>query len=198
VKPAGLILAAGASRRLGRTKALLTLSGETFVDRLIRMMAPQVSELVVVLGFHEARVREEAKRLAEATVVVNPAPEGGQLSSMQCGLRAIRPEAQGVLFTPVDYAGVREDTVVAVVKAWMESRAPVTAPRFQGKRGHPVCIGWDLAREILSLPVEGQARDVIRRHGAEAQHLEVDDPAVLMDVDMQGDYEALKAVVERV
>ncbi|MCP5113563.1 MAG: NTP transferase domain-containing protein, partial [bacterium] len=109
---AGLILAGGASRRMGEPKALLDIWGETFVDRLIRVLGAHCDPVVVVLGHEAERVRAGVERAAE--FVINPAPGRGQLSSMQCGLRAVPGECDGVMFTPVDYPAVKESTVAAV------------------------------------------------------------------------------------
>ena len=84
---AGVILAAGASSRMGQPKALLEYKGETFLHRLAGMLDEVCGRVVVVLGYDAERVRAAVPAGAETTV--NPAPERGMLSSLQCGLRAV-------------------------------------------------------------------------------------------------------------
>ena len=85
---AGIILSAGASRRMGTPKALLQLNDETFLDRLIRLFSEVCSPVIVVLGDQADQIRSGIRRGSEARFVVNPDPERGMLSSLQCGLRS--------------------------------------------------------------------------------------------------------------
>jgi molybdenum cofactor cytidylyltransferase len=98
---------------------------------------------------------------------------------MQCGLRAVPPGARGVLFTLVDHPNVAD----ATVRALLETGAPLAIPRYQGRRGHPIWFSRDLIAEFLALDIASTARDVVDRHAAEIHYLEVDDPAILDDVD---------------
>src|SRR4029079_18049295 len=81
---AGIILAAGASSRMGTPKALLDYRGETFVGRLVRVLQTTCNPVIVVLGYHADALR--AGIPAGAQVVVNPDPSRGQLSSLQTAL----------------------------------------------------------------------------------------------------------------
>src|SRR5205823_11404117 len=93
---AGLILAAGESRRMGSPKALLQYREETFLDTLIGRFQARCPEVIVVLGAGAATIRAGVVRPARFVVNLNwPA---GMTSSLQCGLRAVPPEAEGVLF----------------------------------------------------------------------------------------------------
>lgn len=180
---AGIILAAGASRRMGVRKALLLYQGETFLDRLIGLLAAECSPVLVVLDPAGDAVRARLSREAQAQFVVNPDPARGQFSSLQCALRALPEEAEGFLFTPVDHPAVMPATLAALVTAFRGTGAPVVAPRYQGCGGHPVCCSRELAAEMLAEPPHSQARAVIRRHAAHIHHLDVEDPGVLEDVD---------------
>jgi CTP:molybdopterin cytidylyltransferase MocA len=187
VNLAGIILAAGHSRRMGSPKALLTFEGETFADRLARLFCEHCTDVIVVTGAHAISVAPPAR------TVFNPDFELGQLTSLQCGLRAAG-QVDGVMFTPVDCPGVRPETVSAVVNAYRERQAPITAPAYHGYHGHPVCVSPLLIRELLSLPPGAQARDVIRAHREQAVYLDVDDPLVIYDVDDSAAYEGLRQV----
>lgn len=165
---------------MGSPKALLRYRGETFVDCLIRAFA-SCDQTIVVLGHDSHRVREGIAR--PATFVVNPHPEDGQLTSLQCGLRAAA-DAGAVFFTPVDYPAIQASTI--------ESLAPFAGsfamPRYQGRRGHPVLIGRDLIEELLACHTS--ARDVIRSHTP--LYADVDDAGILEDVDDPAAYRRLQ------
>src|SRR5262249_43926287 len=138
---AGLILAAGESRRMGFPKALLELRGETFLDGLIRTFGAHCSPVVAVLGAEAPRIRAGLRAAGSAMIVENPDWRLGQLTSMQCGLRAAPPEARGVLFTLVDHPNVRSATVAELVR----QDAPLAIPRYAGRRGHPLYFSRELA-----------------------------------------------------
>jgi molybdenum cofactor cytidylyltransferase len=198
---ASIILAAGASSRMGTPKALLDYRGETFLDRLIRVMSSVTNPVIVVLGYHAAAIRASIHR--HATFVVNPEPERGQLSSLQTGLAALPSSklpanAEGFAFIPTDCPAVREDTVARLAAAFAQ-RDPETLfliPRYAfpgtpGKRGHPVFAAPSIAEELLALPADGKASDVVHRHVPRTQYVDVDDPGILTDIDDREGYRKL-------
>jgi CTP:molybdopterin cytidylyltransferase MocA len=132
----GLILAAGESRRMGSPKALLEYRGETFLDRLIGLFARRCSPVIAVLGAEREMVRAGLRRAGDAELVENPDFHLGQLTSMQCGLRAVPAEADGVLFTLVDHPAVMPATIDALLGALQDSgaTAPLRIPRCEVAR----------------------------------------------------------------
>ena len=180
---AGIILAAGESRRMGFPKPLLQLDGKSFLARASEALLTVCDPVIVVLGHHAGRVLEEARRLPGVVCVRNPEPDRGMLSSLQCGLRAVPDEAFGVMFLPVDYPLLRPASVERLGAAFGEGAGRVWIPTCGGRHGHPVCIARELAREIFMLPEDGQPRDVIHAHRNETRYIEVGDPGILRDAD---------------
>jgi molybdenum cofactor cytidylyltransferase len=183
---AGLILAAGESRRMGSPKALLRYRGQTFLDTLIGRFRARCPEVIVVLGAGAGAIQAGAVR--PARFVVNPNWLAGMTTSLQCGLRAVPAEAEGVLFTLVDHPAVSPATVDALLAP--PGRAGETAgaalirvPRYQGRRGHPIWFSRELIAELLALPETASARDTVRGHAAETEFLDADDPGILADID---------------
>jgi len=189
---AGIILAAGASSRMGTPKALLDYRGETFVGRLVRVLGTSCNPVIVVLGYHTDVIRQQVP--ATATIVINPDPDRGQLSSLQTGLAALPTEAGGFAFIPVDSPAVLEDTVAKLAAAF-ERRAPSTLfviTRQAGKRGHPVMATRSIAAELLALPSTAEAREVVHAHVDRTEYVDVDDPGIFTDVDDPEAYRLLK------
>lgn len=179
----GVILAAGLSRRMGFPKALLRWDEETYLDRQIRLFGAVCAEVIVVL--RPGAELGACTRLREARVVCNPDAERGQLSSLQTGLAMVTGDA--VLFSPVDYAHVKESTVCRVAGG---GAAMVLQPSYEGKHGHPVWVRRPVVEALLEAPVAIAARDVVRRFSRE--FVEVDDAGCVMDADDPAAYAAVR------
>jgi len=178
---------------MGTAKALLDYHGEMFLDRLIRIFNETCNSVTVVLG-HDPSIQHRIKRGAEATFVTNPDHEKGQLTSLQCGLKAIPANAEAVIFTPVDYPAIEASTIKALIaqatRPLTEPRASATGnasfivvPRRQGRHGHPVLFAASLIADFLALPPEAEARTVVRRNIANTTYVDVEDPGILIDAD---------------
>jgi molybdenum cofactor cytidylyltransferase len=185
-----VILAAGESRRMGSPKALLRYRGQTFLDTLISLLAPRCSTVIVVLGANANQIRDglACDMTRAATFVINPDYRTGQTSSMQCGLRAVPADAEGVLFTLADHPAVAASTIDALAA---HPRPLIRVPRFEGRRGHPVWFSRALMAEFLALPAHGAARDVVYSHTQETEYLDVDDPGTVADIDDPAAYREL-------
>ncbi len=188
---AAVILAGGASRRMGRPKALLPFRGQTILDRLIGLYQAFCSPVIVVLGHSADTIRAGILHGGEVLFAVNPDPERGQLSSLQCGLEL----APGnVLFTPVDYPAVKPTTVEMSVRRFQTGDAMIVAPSYHGRHGHPVLIREHVKRALLELPPDAMAREAIHRFRDMAVYVDVDDAAVCEDIDRMEDYQRLMSV----
>jgi CTP:molybdopterin cytidylyltransferase MocA len=186
VSVSGLILAAGESRRMGSPKPLLRYRGRTFLDTLISLLAARCAPVIVVLGAGAEEIRGGVA--GDAVFVLNPDYLSGQTSSMQCGLRAVPADAEGVLFTLADHPAVQASTIDQLLA---EPRPLIRVPRFEGRRGHPVWFSRALLAEFLALPADGAARDVVYRHTAEIEYLDLNDAGAVADIDDPASYRAL-------
>ncbi len=191
---AGLIFAAGESTRMGRDKALLDFHGSTFLNRLIDLFLPRVSPLAVVLGHHAAAIRGTISAgPLQVQVVVNEQYKQGMLSSFQAGIRALPPAVSTAMFTLVDHPAVRESTLDQLIETFEREQPLLVIPRYQGQRGHPVVAARSILDQILALPADSSAKNVIRAHRAETIFVDVSDPGVVTDVDSPLEYQELRA-----
>jgi len=181
VSTAGIILAAGESRRMGFPKALLPYRNETFLDTLIGLFATRCDPVIVVVGAGADQIRSRIAR--PATFVVNPDYTRGMTTSLQCGLRMVPPEAEGVLFTLVDHPSVASSTIDALLAPSPEGTALLRVPRYGANRGHPIWFSRDLITEFLAIPEGGAANEVVHRHRPETQFIDLDDPGIVADID---------------
>jgi molybdenum cofactor cytidylyltransferase len=191
---AGLILAAGESRRMGCDKALLTYRGQPFLATIIgQLTAAGIKQTTVVLG-HHADAIQHAVDLTGVRVVVNHDYRRGQTSSLQLGLEAIASDSpEGVILCLVDHPAVSPAVIVKLLEQFQSTHAPVVIPTHQGQRGHPVVINRTLFPELLALPPEAPANTVVRGYCDITEFVEVADPGILLDVD---DPETYKRLVE--
>ena len=188
LRVAGIVPCAGASRRMGRSKALLELEGRTFVRRVVEALAGGgcAPVLVVVRPGDDDEAR--AAREAGATVLENPNPGEGPITSLRLALDHLDPEIDAVAFCPVDHPLLKADTVQTLLSAAEGGEAPLALPVHEGERGHPGVFGRALFDELLDPELEGGARTVVHRHLDEALLVEVEDPGVVTDIDTPEGY----------
>jgi molybdenum cofactor cytidylyltransferase len=192
-----VVLAAGKSSRMGRTKALLPIgaSGETFLTRIIRVLREGGAEaIVVVIGGDAAAVRASLPREdASITAVDNPNYEQGQLSSLLVGLAAVEQRhesVKAVMVTLVDLPLISASTVRSVLDAYRaKPGAPLVRPRRGNRHGHPVIFGHSIFGELRRADPSMGAKSVVHAHAAEEVNVDVDDEGAFIDIDTPEDYE---------
>lgn len=187
MKPTPILLAAGASSRMGRPKALLDFDGATCFDLAREAMKDQ-GPLIVVLGPNHEDIRKRVN-LDGVRVALNLDVESGQTESLRKGLELLPADASAFLFMPVDFPLVTAGDVGRLVEAFSKDpRRSIFVPSHAMKRGHPVLCRRELATEFLALPPGGSARDVLHRDAARVAHVDFPEAYVLMDMDTPEDY----------
>lgn len=181
ISTAAIVLAAGASTRMGRPKALLELGGRTFMEAIAEAArAAGVDPVLFVLGPPDGeRIRQRLPPGCRAAW--NDDPGRGMLSSIQAGVAALQHQVDRVLIWPVDQPTVGAATVRQLLDA--ASQCEIAVPQYEGRGGHPVRIGRSLFPELLALPVAEGMRALLRAHPEAIARIPVEDPGVSLDVD---------------
>src|SRR5215510_1698796 len=164
---AGIILAAGRSTRMGRSKAMLvTPDGMTFVARLLQALVGGGVDAPLVVGRPDDAELQREVDSAGARFVMNPdADGGGQLSSLLAGLhKADRPGIRALMVTPVDAPMVTSETVSRLIAVFRDTSGSIVRPRYQGRNGHPVIFSRDLFDELRHASPATGAKAVLRAH----------------------------------
>ncbi|HKI93876.1 MAG TPA: nucleotidyltransferase family protein [Gemmatimonadales bacterium] len=189
---AAIVLAAGASRRMGTPKALLTHGGEPFLSGIVKAAyAAGVERRVAVLGYMADKILSVID-LTGVQVVRSTELDAGPIGSVRAGISAVgNHPVDGILVWPVDRPRVHVETVRALVERFEQTGGPIVAPRFQGRRGHPVIFAETLFEELRQAPNDQGARAVVRRDQARVVEVEVDDPGVVEDINTPDDYRKL-------
>src|SRR6267378_4651127 len=191
---AGVILAAGASERMGRPKALLDFRGRPFAVRILEALeALDLKSRVVVLGPDAARVRPSLAT-HECVIVENPDVTGEAIGSLRAALAALEPiRPSGILAWPVDLPHVRVATLERLLEAHRRTGAPAVVPSFAEQRGQPVI--WDQAVFAELATSAAATRDgagaVLAAHERDLVTVPVDDPAGIDDLNKPEEYERL-------
>ena len=193
---AGIVLAAGASRRLGRNKLLLPFRSETVLAASVaRLLESAIDHVVLVLG-HEAdevRARADLPEDPRLSTVKNPDWASGMASSLRTGLAACA-DAEAVIVALGDQPGI-DPAVVARLVAAFRAGAPLAVPVHpdpaapDGERAsHPVLFGRALFSELIALQGDTGAREIVKGRWAAAARVL---GAPVRDVDTEADYAAL-------
>jgi len=185
---AGIVLAAGAGRRMGRLKQSLPVRGMSMLETVVdTALASSLHRVVVVLGYHADRLAPLLSN-RPVTVVINRDHRDGQASSLQAGLRELTPESDAAIFLLGDQPLVSRETVDGIVVACQRTNAPIIAPIYGGKRGNPVLFGRELFPLIEDLKGDTGARGILAEHPELVRSLPVADLGILFDVDTEEDY----------
>jgi molybdenum cofactor cytidylyltransferase len=204
----GLILAAGESTRMGTDKALLAWPpagsaisgppGQTFLSAAIRALSPFTDVVTVVVGKNEANL-SSVIYASGAGLVRNPAPERGQFSSLQTGLRDVLNRGRdGAMITLVDRPPPSAATLQTLLTAFETALSAgkwAVVPEYRGKHGHPALVGREMIEAFLRAPAASTARDVEHQNQQHIQYIAVDDPFVVSNVDTPQEYSALLSQV---
>jgi CTP:molybdopterin cytidylyltransferase MocA len=148
-----VLLAAGAGSRLGhKPKSLLELGGVPLIRRqLIALSGAGVDEVVVVLG-HHADLIEPVVQTFPVTVVRNPNPDDGQVSSQRIGLAALTGKLDAVIVALADQPLLNAQDITALIGAFKKrpEGTQVVYPQVAGERGNPVMFTSEVREQILA------------------------------------------------
>jgi len=185
----GVLLAAGRGERFGGGKLLVPLpagpnAGVALGVAACRNLRAAVGEVIAVVrpgapSLAASLVREGAR------VVVAANADDGMGASLAAGV-AVAGGADGFIVALADMPWVTPATIRAVVEA-LRSGASIAAPRYHGRRGHPVGFAAAHRAELVALAGDQGARAIVEANASSVTFVDVDDTGVLADVDVPGD-----------
>ncbi len=183
-----VILAAGASVRLGRPKQLLEIDGQPLVARAAgAALTAGASPVVVVLGANAEQIRPVLNGL-KVVVALNPAWSEGMASSMRTGLQAlgaVDPSIDAVLLTVCDQPAFSADVIQRLLGALQTSGRGIAAARYAGRNGVPALFRREHFFALVTLKGDQGARALLNGHPAGVAP--VDLPELALDLDTPDD-----------
>ncbi|HVW21994.1 MAG TPA: nucleotidyltransferase family protein [Opitutaceae bacterium] len=184
-----LVLAAGASTRMGSPKQLLPVGGEPLVARAVRAaLASPAWPVAVVLGAGADRIRPALARLP-VLAVENPAWAEGMASSIRAGLGALRQFSRSldaVLVALCDHPGFSPAAIARLLEAQRASGRSVAAARYGGRCGAPALFLKEHFEALGALTGEEGARAFLQADPGRVAA--VDLPEFAVDLDTPEDY----------
>ncbi len=187
----GVIPPAGKGERFGASPKLLAdVGGEPLLNKTIRsLLDGGVEHVVVVFATRNAR---EAARFSGVSLIIdprvsvvrNPDPSRGMLSSIQSGLDVASGDP--IIVLPGDMPFVRSETVAALLAAYF-AKDTIVVPRFEGRRGHPIVMSARLHAAIMTADPTAGLDVVLAPHVSSRREIDVDDRGILRDVDVPAD-----------
>lgn len=187
---AAVVLAAGQSRRMGRSKQLLPWEGTTVLGQTLQNVCRSTADAVlVVTGDREEEVAQIAAARGVETVHNPRYATGEMLSSLQVAVQHLPETFQAVLVVLADQPMIEPETYNQIMDAYRQGHGDLIAPVYKGRRGNPVLIGRPYFEALLALPVGDAPRTLLRRNEDQIYFVEVDSDTILRDLDRPEDYE---------
>ncbi len=193
---AGVVLAAGLSRRFGGNKLLALLHGTPLVRHALKAaLASRLDRIVVVLGHQSDRVRAALTGLLDGdrcAVATNHAYRNGQSQSVIAGLEAVGFDCPAVMFLMGDQPLLDAGIIDELIAAHKQKRTDICFPSCNGRRRNPVIFSARFYPHILALKGDTGARAVIDANRDAATAVEFANDAQFQDVDRDHDLDILR------
>jgi len=157
VKVAAVVLAAGASQRLGKLKQLIRLGGETLVERTVRVCREAGCDPVVVVLGASADVVRRGCSLESAVIVVNDGWPEGMGSSVRVGVGVLGGGVEGCVVATCDMPAVSPEHLRELMRA-----GDVVASSYAGRCGVPAYFPRDLFGSLAELRGDAGARELLK------------------------------------
>ncbi|RJR16884.1 MAG: nucleotidyltransferase family protein [Desulfobacteraceae bacterium] len=192
---AGIVLAAGASSRMGSPKQLLGFGKTTLLGRVLNeALSSELDSVVVVLGYMAEEIAASLEDLASnprLSVLLNKDYEKGLSSSIKAGLAFVERDYDHVMILLADMPFISRSIINRLISNYMVSGLPLGAVNAGGRRSHPVILSRCLYPEIARLEGDKGARGIFAFYKDRVCMVDTDTPFEDRDIDTPSEYEAL-------
>lgn len=188
-----IILAAGASERLGEPKQLLKFEGKTFLRRAAETaLASACRPVVVVLGANAENLANEIADLP-LEIVINEKWRDGMSASIRAGMEKyleLEAQANAVVLMLCDQPLISAEIINQLIEVQQQTRKIIVASEYNNSFGVPALFTRAAFGELLNLQGEAGAKAVIKKHAA-SNIASVLISEAAFDIDTQADYQKL-------
>jgi len=192
---AGIILAAGASTRLGQPKQLLRLKDKYLIEWVLdAALNSRLSRIVLVLGYSHQKILQalgKKSKHSKLYIKFNPQHREGQSHSLRTGLSTVKDDFAAVIFLLGDQPMLNSATINILLERFWSSDKDICVPTYRGKRKTPTVFGRRFYRHLMDIKGDMGARQLIDANPDQVQTVEMYDPLCFFDVDTEQDFERL-------
>ena len=186
-KVAGILLAAGASTRMGRTKQLMSIEGETLIERVLgQILASDLDSVIVVLGYQAKEIQGAiAPRLSQTRVrlVENCNYRAGISTSIAAGIGAVEETHDYAMIFLADMPCVPSNMINQLCRRCLASGLPIGATRETDRPAHPVMFSRTLFPELKGLKGDVGARSLLKKYRGSVCLVEPEGTYSSLDID---------------
>ena len=183
-----VVLAAGASKRMGKPKPLLRFRDGTFLEQIVAVLRlSDADRITVVLGAEADAIRKTVD-LSGVNVVINKDFQRGQLSSLIAAIKTTPPQTQAILVCLADMPFITAEVVDEIISKFKETNVPIIVPVLNKIRGHPTLFARSLFNELLNAPQEQGARFVLYSNEQRILELQTSESGILIGIDTPDEY----------
>lgn len=179
----GIVLAAGESSRMKQNKMRLPFRGTFLLHHTVIGLSQVCDRIIIVRGHYKDDYKSLMNEVENLKMIDNEEYRKGMFSSVLRG--AQEASESDVLLIPGDYPLVKHSTYHAIATGKGLIRVPV----YHNKRGHPLFLAKELIPTLLKEPISSNLKQF--RNRFDIEHIVVDDPYVLLDVDDMLEYQKL-------
>jgi len=186
---AAVVLAAGLSTRMGRSKMLLDWGDESVIEHVVTVIRDAgIKDVIVVVG-RDRELIERALCDKHAKLVFNPRyDEDSMVLSLQVGIDALPKDIDAVMIVLGDQPQIQKEIVRELVAAWEKTKAGLVVPSYRRRRGHPWIIARSLWVEVMQILPPVTLRDFLGQHAHQISYVKVDQESILKDIDTPDEY----------
>ena len=183
-----IILAAGESVRMGTPKMLLQFGGCTIIEKVLdNTRNSSINDYIVVVGaFNREIISASGEK--ESRFSYNDRYKSGMLTSVQCGIMAIRGKCDGAMIILGDQPMTGTGVINKVADCYRNNRNGIIIPVYKGKRGHPVVIDKKYWNTIDKLDPDKGLKSLMEIFQEDILEADIDDQVILRDIDTPEDY----------
>jgi molybdenum cofactor cytidylyltransferase len=184
-----ILLAAGESRRMGRTKLLLKWDQRTIIEKSVdTLLASKIDELIVVLG-HQAQAVLRKLGTRRLKAVINHQYRMGMSTSIRRGLGEVGPKSEAILIALADQPSIETDLIDHLIDIYRQNPHGIVLPSYKGERGHPVILDrFRYGEEMGNLTGDVGCRPIVNLHPEDILEVEVKSEGVIVDIDSWEEY----------
>lgn len=188
-----IVIAAGESKRMGRTKQLLPWKGKILLQHVLdSLLISDVNRVILVLGCDAERILEQINT-RNIKVVINPDYPQGMITSIQHGLAALAEEVEAFFIVLGDQPGISPQIYNRLIQEFRRAypSKKILLPTYQGRKGHPALFSVDYREEGSRIKGDVGFRQIVLNHPQDVMEIEMGTDSVLHDIDTPEDYENL-------